>query len=56
MLCSDGFSGELSHEYMARVLTSIRHPQDAADVLQHEALRFGRPHNITVIAADTAEA
>ena len=27
MLCSDGLSGELSHEYMARVLTSIRHPR-----------------------------
>ncbi len=56
MLCSDGLSGELSHEYMARVLTSIRHPQDAADVLQHEALRSGGRDNITVIVADAVEA
>ena len=56
MLCSDGLSGELSHEYMARVLTSIRHPQDAADVLQHEALRSGGRDNITVIVADAIEA
>ncbi len=55
MLCSDGLSGELSHEYMARVLTSIRHPQDAADVLQHEALRSGGRDNITVIVADAIE-
>ena len=52
MLCSDGLSGELSHEYMARVLTSVRHPQDAADVLQYEALRSGGRDNITVIVAD----
>ena len=52
MLCSDGLSGELSHEYRARVLTSVRHPQDAADVLQYEALRSGGRDNITVIVAD----
>lgn len=56
MLCSDGLSGELSHEYMARVLTSVRHPQDAADVLQYEALRSGGRDNITVIVTDAIEA
>ncbi|MDO5750345.1 MAG: protein phosphatase 2C domain-containing protein [Rothia sp. (in: high G+C Gram-positive bacteria)] len=55
MLCSDGLSGELSHEYMARVLTSVRHPQDAADVLQNEALRAGGRDNITVVVADAQQ-
>lgn len=55
MLCSDGLSGELSHEYMARVLTSVSHPQDAADVLQYEALRSGGRDNITVIVADAID-
>lgn len=52
MICSDGLSGELSHHYMARVLTSVQHPQDAADVLQMAALRAGGRDNISVIVAD----
>lgn len=52
MMCSDGLSGELSHRYMARVLASVKHPQDAADVLQMAALRAGGRDNITVIVAD----
>ncbi|WP_336603640.1 PP2C family protein-serine/threonine phosphatase [Rothia nasisuis] len=52
MLCSDGLSGELSHNYMARVLATVEHPQDAADVLQMAALRAGGRDNITVIVAD----
>ncbi|HIY94266.1 MAG TPA: protein phosphatase 2C domain-containing protein [Candidatus Rothia avicola] len=52
MMCSDGLSGELSHNYMARVLATVEHPQDAADVLQMAALRAGGRDNITVIVAD----
>lgn len=52
MLCSDGLSGELSHNYMARVLATVEHPQDAADVLQMAALRAGGRDNITVVVAD----
>ena len=52
MLCSDGLSGELSHNYMARVLATVEHPQDAADVLQMAALRAGGRDNITVIVVD----
>lgn len=52
MMCSDGLSGELSHQYMARVLATVEHPQDAADVLQMAALRAGGRDNITVVVAD----
>ncbi|MDY3048538.1 MAG: protein phosphatase 2C domain-containing protein [Rothia sp. (in: high G+C Gram-positive bacteria)] len=52
MLCSDGLSGELSHNYMARVLATVEHPQDAADVLQMAALRAGGRDNITLIVVD----
>ncbi|MFW0155807.1 PP2C family protein-serine/threonine phosphatase [Rothia sp. P6271] len=52
MLCSDGLSGELSHDYMARVLATVEHPQDAAEVLQTAALRAGGRDNITVVVAD----
>lgn len=52
MMCSDGLSGELSHQYMARVLATVQHPQDAADVLQMAALRAGGRDNITVVVAD----
>ena len=53
MMCSDGLSGELSHNYMARVLATVEHPQDAADVLQMAALRAGGRDNITVVVAIT---
>lgn len=52
MMCSDGLSGELSHNYMARVLATVEHPQDAAEVLQMAALRAGGRDNISVIVAD----
>ncbi|GGH63222.1 PP2C family protein-serine/threonine phosphatase [Rothia aerolata] len=52
MMCSDGLSGELSHNYMARVLATVEHPQDAADVLQMAALRAGGRDNITVVVVD----
>lgn len=52
MLCSDGLSGELSHNYMARVLATVKHPQDAAEVLTMAALRAGGRDNITVAVVD----
>ena len=56
MMCSDGLSGELSNEYMARVLATVEHPKDAADVLQAAAIRSGGRDNISVIVADAVEA
>ncbi|WP_309248103.1 PP2C family protein-serine/threonine phosphatase [Rothia santali] len=52
MMCSDGLSGELSNEYMARVLATVAHPKDAADVLQAAAIRAGGRDNISVIVVD----
>ncbi|RUQ21185.1 MULTISPECIES: PP2C family protein-serine/threonine phosphatase [Kocuria] len=56
MMCSDGLSGELSNEYMARVLSTVTHPKDAADVLQAAAIRSGGRDNISVIVADAVVA
>lgn len=52
MLCSDGLTNELSPAHMARVLTSVSHPKEAADVLLQAALRTGGRDNVTVIVAD----
>lgn len=56
MMCSDGLSGELSNGYMAKVLATVEHPKDAADVLQAAALRSGGRDNISVIVADAVPA
>ena len=56
LLCSDGLSGELSNGYMAKVLATVEHPKDAADVLQAAALRSGGRDNISVIVADAVPA
>ena len=56
MLCSDGLSGELSNEYMARVLATVKHPKDAADVLQAAAIRSGGRDNISVVVVDAVPA
>lgn len=52
MLCSDGLTNELSPAHMARVLNSVPHPREAADVLLQAALRTGGRDNVTVIVAD----
>ena len=52
MLCSDGLTNELSPAHMARVLGSVPHPKEAADVLLQAALRTGGRDNVTVIVAD----
>jgi protein phosphatase len=37
---------------MARVLATVPHPKEAADVLLQAALRTGGRDNVTVIVAD----
>jgi len=55
LLCSDGLTNELSPAHMARVLGTVPHPKEAADVLLQAALRTGGRDNVTVIVADAVE-
>lgn len=52
LLCSDGLTGEVSVAHIARVLHSVPHPKEAADVLVNATLRTGARDNVTVIVAD----
>lgn len=52
MLCSDGLSGVVPPEVMARILTSKIPTEEAAELLVGEALEFGAPDNVTVVVTD----
>ena len=52
MLCSDGLSGVVPEEVMARILTSKVPTEEAAELLVGEALEFGAPDNVTVVVTD----
>ena len=52
MLCSDGLSGVVPPEVMARILTSRVPTEEAAELLVGEALEFGAPDNVTVVVTD----
>ena len=54
LVCSDGLSGELGDEQIHRVLSTLRHPQDAVDSLIQAALRSGGRDNVTVIVVDAS--
>ena len=56
LMCSDGLTGELSPAHIARVLHSVHHPGEAADVLLQAALRTGGRDNVTLIVADVLSA
>ena len=56
LMCSDGLTGELSPAHIARVLHSVQHPKEAADVLLQAALRTGGRDNVTLIVADVLRA
>ncbi|CAB4574261.1 unannotated protein [freshwater metagenome] len=56
MICSDGLSGVVPEELMARILTSNISPNEAGDLLVGEALEFGAPDNVTVVIADVVRA
>lgn len=55
LICSDGLTGELSDAQIARVLSTIAHPQDAADSLVQSALRSGGRDNVTVLVVDASK-
>ncbi len=52
MVCSDGLTGEVSHEHIRDLLSNIGDPQTATDSLIEAALRSGARDNVTVIVID----
>jgi serine/threonine protein phosphatase PrpC len=52
LVCSDGLTGELTDEHIYRILSTVGHPQDAADALIQAALRSGGRDNVTVVVVD----
>lgn len=56
LMCSDGLTGELSPAHIARVLHSVHHPKEAADVLLQAALRTGGRDNVTLVVTDVLDA
>ena len=54
LVCSDGLSGELTDEEICDVLSAVKEPQAAADMLVEETLRSGARDNVTVIVVDAA--
>ncbi len=52
MLCSDGLSGVVPEDVMAKVLTSNIPTEEAAELLVGEALEYGAPDNVTVVITD----
>ena len=56
LLCSDGLSGVVSAERLAKELTRGANPAAAVDRLVDLALRGGAPDNVTVLVADVVDA
>ncbi len=54
LVCSDGLTGELDDDQIARVLLEVPDAQAAADRLVREALAAGGRDNITVVIVDAA--
>ena len=52
MVCSDGLSGVVPDDVMARILASKVPTEEAAELLVGEALEFGAPDNVTVVVTD----
>lgn len=52
LVCSDGLTGELTDEQIARILNAGRNAQETVDWLIHQALRHGGRDNVTVIVVD----
>jgi protein phosphatase len=52
MICSDGLSGVVPDEMMAKILASKIPTEEAAELLVGEALEHGAPDNVTVVITD----
>ena len=55
LMCSDGLSGELTDDAMARILLDEPDPQEAADALLQQALTNGGRDNVTVVVVEIVE-
>lgn len=55
LVCSDGISGELTSEQIARVLRAEPDAQQAATRLVHEAMLHGGRDNVTAVVVDALE-
>ena len=55
VICSDGLSGEMDDQEIARVLGEATSPQAAADDLVARALHHGGRDNVTVIVLEPAQ-
>ena len=55
MLCSDGLSGVVSRDTIAKTLAEVEDPGDCADALVGLALSAGAPDNVTCIVADVVD-
>lgn len=52
LLCSDGVSGELTHDHMTELLATLDDPQEAADALVAAVLQGRAGDNATVVVVD----
>jgi protein phosphatase len=52
LLCSDGLTNELTPDQIAEVLSSVKDPQRAAELLVQAARTHGGSDNITVVIVD----
>lgn len=52
LLCSDGLTNELEGRQIRQVLSSVLHPQEAANILVQAARTHGGSDNITVVVVD----
>ncbi|WP_052521427.1 PP2C family protein-serine/threonine phosphatase [Agreia bicolorata] len=53
-MCSDGISGEIDTESIARILSSEKDPQVAADRLVREGMARGGHDNLTAVVVDAS--
>ncbi|RFA17511.1 protein phosphatase [Subtercola boreus] len=55
LLCSDGLTGVVDNDDIAKALTENPAPQAVADMLVTESLDHGAPDNVTVVVVDISE-
>ncbi|WP_035782836.1 PP2C family protein-serine/threonine phosphatase [Arthrobacter sp. H14] len=54
LICSDGLTGEINDEQIHRIMSTLPHPQHAADSLVQVALDTGGQDNVTVMVINAS--